>query len=105
MATSRRRQHARLPFPDRAERVDEAIARRINARTTGPAVDGVWRGLTRFANHGKLWFAASIVLVALGRPRAAVRGLASLGLASLVANLIGKRIVGGDRPALTSIPI
>jgi len=105
MATSRRRRHARLPFPDRAERVDEAVARRINARTTGPAVDGFWRGLTRFANHGKLWFVAAFVLVALGRPRAAVRGLASLGLASLVANLVGKRLVGGARPALTSIPI
>ncbi|WP_431218272.1 bifunctional phosphatase PAP2/diacylglycerol kinase family protein [Leifsonia xyli] len=52
-----------------------------------------------------MWFAAAAVLVALGRPRTAVRGLASLGIASLVANLAGKRLVGGERPALTSIPI
>ena len=81
------------------------MAARINARTTGAVSDGFWRGLTRAANHGKLWFAAAAVLLALGRPRAAARGLASLGLASLIANLVGKRLVGGERPARTSIPI
>lgn len=87
------------------KRVDARVAARINARTTGAVSDGFWRGLTRSANHGKLWFAAALVLVVLGRPRAAVRGLASLGLASFVANLVGKRLFGGERPALTSIPI
>ncbi|MGO4593449.1 phosphatase PAP2 family protein [Leifsonia sp. 2TAF2] len=105
MAASRRRRHSRIPLPARIKRADARVAERINARTTGAASDGFWRGLTRAANHGKLWFAAAAVLLALGRPRAAARGLASLGIASLVANLVGKRLVGGDRPALTSIPI
>ncbi|WP_231947099.1 bifunctional phosphatase PAP2/diacylglycerol kinase family protein [Leifsonia sp. 21MFCrub1.1] len=100
-----RRPHRRLSLPARVKRWDASVASRINARTTGAVSDGFWRGLTRAANHGKLWFAAAAVLVALGRPRAAARGLASLGLASLVANLVGKRLVGGDRPALTSIPL
>src|SRR6478735_1255208 len=105
MASSGRRPRRRIPVPSRVKRADEAVARRINARTTGPASDTFWRLLTRAANHGKLWFAAAGVLMALGKPRAAARGLASLGLASLVANVVGKRLVGGDRPALTAIPI
>jgi undecaprenyl-diphosphatase len=105
MAASRALRHRRLSLPVRIERFDERVAARINARTTGPAVDGFWRGLTRFANHGKLWFVVAAVLVASGKYRAAYRGLISLGLASAIANLVGKRIVGGDRPALTSIPI
>jgi undecaprenyl-diphosphatase len=105
MVESRRRRRPRIALPDRVERLDERAARRINRRRTGPASDSFWLALTRFANHGKLWFTAAAVLFALGRPRAAVRGLASLGLASLVANLVGKRLVGGERPALTSIPV
>ncbi|WP_285116285.1 bifunctional phosphatase PAP2/diacylglycerol kinase family protein [Leifsonia sp. fls2-241-R2A-40a] len=105
MAASRRRPHRRIPLPARVKRADARVAERINARTTGALSDGFWVGLTRAANHGKLWFAAAAVLLALGRPRAAARGLASLGLASLVANLVGKRLVGGERPALTSIPL
>ncbi|MGO4300560.1 bifunctional phosphatase PAP2/diacylglycerol kinase family protein [Leifsonia sp. RAF41] len=105
MASPRRSARSRIPLPARIKRADARVASRINARTTGAVSDGFWRGLTLAANHGKLWFAAAAVLLALGRPRAAARGLASLGLASLVANLVGKRLVGGDRPALTSIPI
>jgi undecaprenyl-diphosphatase len=86
-------------------RADEAVARRIRRRSTGPRVDGFWRLLSGAADHGKLWFAVAAVLVALGKPKAALRGVASLGLASLVANIVGKTLVGGDRPALTSIPI
>ncbi len=89
----------------RVRRVDERVAQRVNARKTGRGVDTFWRRVSSAANHGKLWFVAAAVLALLGRPRAAVRGLASLGIASLVANLIGKRLVGGERPALTSIPI
>ncbi|WP_348788114.1 phosphatase PAP2 family protein [Leifsonia sp. NPDC080035] len=101
MPASRRRP----PLPRRIARIDEAVARRINARRTGPAADAFWRLFTGAADHGKLWFAAAGVLVALGKPKAAARGLASLGLASLVANVVGKRLLGGQRPALTSIPV
>lgn len=105
MTAPHRRARSHIPLPARIKRADARVAARNNARTTGAASDGFWRGLTLAANHGKLWFAVAAVLLALGRPRAAARGLASLGLASLVANLVGKRLVGGDRPALTSIPI
>jgi diacylglycerol kinase family enzyme/membrane-associated phospholipid phosphatase len=105
MAASRSPRRRRLSLPVRIERADERVAARINARKTGPAVDGFWRWLTHFANHGKLWFVVAAALVASGKYRAAYRGLISLGAASAVANLVGKQIVGGDRPALTSIPI
>ena len=85
--------------------MDERVARRINTRRTGPGVDRFWRGLSAFADHGKLWFVAAALLMALRRPRAAFRGLLALGLASATANIVGKRVVGGDRPALTSIPV
>ena len=99
-----RRRVPRLALPGHVVRTDEAVARRIGHRTTGPGVDRFWRLLSGAADHGKLWFAVAGVLVALGKPRAAARGLVSLGVASLVANVVGKQLVGGDRPALTSIP-
>ncbi|MGN6427362.1 MAG: bifunctional phosphatase PAP2/diacylglycerol kinase family protein [Leifsonia sp.] len=101
MPASRRRP----PLPRRIARADEAVARRINARRTGVGADAFWRLFTGAADHGKLWFAVAGLLVAIGKPKAAARGLASLGLASLVANVVGKRLVGGQRPALTSIPV
>lgn len=92
-------------FRFRVRQIDERVARRVNARRTGHGVDTFWRLVSGAANHGKLWFAAAGVLLVLRRPRAALRGVASLGVASLAANLIGKKLIGGDRPALTSIPI
>lgn len=68
-------------------------------------MDRFWRLFSGAADHGVLWFAVAGVLVALGKPRAAMRGVVSLGVASLVANVVGKQLVGGDRPARTSIPI
>ncbi|GAA1445337.1 bifunctional phosphatase PAP2/diacylglycerol kinase family protein [Leifsonia poae] len=100
-----RRRRTSFDLPKRIERADERIARRINARRTIRGADAFWRDLSTAANHGVLWFAAAGVLMALGKPRAAARGLASLGIASALANLIGKQLVGGERPALTSIPI
>lgn len=104
MSASRRRRSL-FVLPGMVVRADEAVARRINHRRTGPGVDAFWRLLTGAADHGKLWFAVAAVLVALGKPRAALRGVASLGLASLIANVVGKTLVGGDRPALTTIPV
>ena len=104
MSASRRRRSL-FALPRAVVRADEAVARRVNRRSTGPRADGFWRLLSGAADHGKLWFAAAAVLVALGKPRAALRGVASLGLASLIANVVGKTLVGGDRPVLTSIPV
>ncbi|MYS88754.1 MULTISPECIES: diacylglycerol kinase family protein [Streptomyces] len=53
------------------------------------------------ANHGALWFAAAAALAATRTPRArraATRGLASLVLASLTVDALGRRTVRHPRP-------
>src|SRR6185312_4972733 len=55
-----------------------------------------------------LWFAIAAALVATRRPsarRGAVRGLASLGVASLFTNQVAKRIRQRPRPADDSVPL
>ena len=59
------------------------------------------RTLSRTADHSKLWFGAAAGLAALGGSdgrRAAVAGLASLGLASAFANLVAKPLTTRRRP-------
>jgi diacylglycerol kinase family enzyme/membrane-associated phospholipid phosphatase len=85
--------------------MDVAAGRRINARVVHPAIDRGYGNLSRTANRGILWIGLAAVLSLIGRRRAAVRGLASLTGASIIANLIGKKIFGGDRPLLKDIPI
>ncbi|MCM1975584.1 MULTISPECIES: bifunctional phosphatase PAP2/diacylglycerol kinase family protein [Streptomyces] len=72
-----------------------------------PGATPVLPRLSRSANHGLLWFAAGAVMAASRTPRArraAVRGLASLGLASLTINTLGKRSVKRPRPVLDAVP-
>jgi diacylglycerol kinase family enzyme/membrane-associated phospholipid phosphatase len=85
--------------------MDVAAGRRVNARMVHPAVDRGYGNLSRIANRGILWIGVAGVLALTARRRAAVRGLASLTAASVVANLIGKKVFGGDRPLLSDIPI
>ncbi|MDQ0584399.1 membrane-associated phospholipid phosphatase [Streptomyces rishiriensis] len=73
-----------------------------------PAAEPVLPRLSRGANHGLLWFATAAALAVSGTPRgrrAAVRGLASLGLASLTINTVGKPSVRRSRPALDAVPL
>ncbi|GAA2770896.1 bifunctional phosphatase PAP2/diacylglycerol kinase family protein [Streptomyces rameus] len=73
-----------------------------------PGAERVLPRLSRSANHGVLWFATAAAMSASRTPRgrrAAVRGLASLGLASLTINTIGKRSVRRARPALDPVPL
>ncbi|MEV0169943.1 phosphatase PAP2 family protein [Streptomyces sp. NPDC050803] len=73
-----------------------------------PAAAPVLPRLSRSANHGLLWFAAGAVMAASRTPRArraAVRGLASLSLASLTINTLGKRSVRRPRPLLDPVPL
>jgi len=55
-----------------------------------PGAEPVLPRLSRSANHGLLWFGTAAAMVALGRGarsrRAAVRGAASLAVASAVIN-------------------
>lgn len=92
-------------LPRWVRRIDARVARRVNRRRTPGAVDAGYRRLSEAANHGRLWFALAAALIVLGRPRAGVRGVASLTAASMIANLIGKRVFGGDRPLLKDVPI
>ncbi|MFG2637177.1 bifunctional phosphatase PAP2/diacylglycerol kinase family protein [Streptomyces sp. NPDC048362] len=73
-----------------------------------PGAEHVLPRLSRSANHGVLWFATAAAMAASRTPRsrrAAVRGLASLGLASLTINTIGKRSVRRTRPVLDPVPL
>ncbi|MFI2345967.1 bifunctional phosphatase PAP2/diacylglycerol kinase family protein [Streptomyces sp. NPDC019443] len=74
-----------------------------------PGAEPVLPRLSRSANHGLLWFGAAAGMVALGRGtrsrRAAVRGVASLALASATINTVGKRSVRRARPVLDAVPV
>lgn len=63
-------------------------------------VDQALRYLSMSANHGRLWIGMAAGLAFTGRRgrRAAVRGMASLGAASLVSNAVIKPVVGRRRP-------
>ncbi|MGW1378801.1 phosphatase PAP2 family protein [Streptomyces sp. NPDC002446] len=73
-----------------------------------PAAQAVLPRLSRSANHGLLWFGLAAGAAALGgRParRAAVRGVASLAVASAAVNTLGKRSVRRRRPLLDTVPV
>ncbi|MFE9168897.1 bifunctional phosphatase PAP2/diacylglycerol kinase family protein [Streptomyces kebangsaanensis] len=73
-----------------------------------PGAEPVLPRLSRSANHGVLWCAAAAAIAASRTPRArraAVRGLASLSLASLTINTLGKRSVRRPRPVLDPVPL
>jgi membrane-associated phospholipid phosphatase len=85
----------------RVTSADRAVMARVGA-TESLALDRVMPALSRAANHSVLWIGVSAVLAATGRPRArraAVRGLASVVLASAASNVIGKGLAGRARPS------
>lgn len=92
-------------LPVWVRRVDAAAGRRINGRRVHPVIDRGFVRLSHSADRGVLWFTAAAVLAILTRHRAALRGVASLTVASAIANLIGKELFGGDRPLLKDIPL
>lgn len=95
---------ARL-LPAWVHRLDGRAARAVNSRAAHPLADRFWSLVSRVADRGLLWWTLAGVLAVTGRGRAAVRGLASLLTASVIANLIAKRVFGGDRPLLEEVPI
>lgn len=92
-------------LPSWVRRIDARAARAVNARATHPLADRFWSTVTGFADRGMLWWTIAGVLAVTGRPRGAARGALSLLAASAVANLIAKRLFGGERPILEEIPI
>ncbi|MCK8679570.1 bifunctional phosphatase PAP2/diacylglycerol kinase family protein [Streptomyces lichenis] len=87
---------------------DRDVFYRVAARHW-PGGDRVLPRLSRSANHGLLWFGTAAGMVLLGRGtrsrRAAVRGAASLALASAAVNTVAKRSVRRNRPVLDSVPL
>jgi undecaprenyl-diphosphatase len=86
------------------DQADLALYRKA-ARSHSPFLDAVLPRVTSSANHGLLWFATSVLLAAGHRRRAAVRGLASLGVASAVANIPLKYAARRGRPELIPVPL
>lgn len=74
-----------------------------------PGAEPVLPRLSRSANHGLLWFGAAAGIALLGRGqrsrRAALRGVASLAVASAAINTVGKRSVQRRRPVLDAVPV
>ncbi|MDN3293908.1 phosphatase PAP2 family protein [Streptomyces ficellus] len=86
---------------------DRDVFHRVAARHW-PGGDRVLPRLSHGANHGLLWFGTAAGIAVLGRGarsrRAAVRGVASLALASAAINTVGKRSVRRARPVLDAVP-
>ncbi|MGW7439534.1 phosphatase PAP2 family protein [Streptomyces sp. NPDC054849] len=79
----------------------------VVARRHWPGADRVLPRLGRAANHGVLWGGAAAAIAAFGSAgarKAAVRGVASLALASATINTVGKWSVRRPRPLLDGVP-
>lgn len=86
---------------------DHRLFHKVAARPW-PGGDRALPALSRAADHGALWFAVAAGIAATRRPaalRTAVRGVASLALASVTVNTLGKRAVRRARPLLDSVPV
>ena len=97
---ARNRHPRRVPWLRDAERIDVAVYAAI-ARTPTPALDTAMNRVSRAADYSKLWVAAAALQAVLGGRRgrrAAVAGLASVGVAAAVANLALKPLGGRRRP-------
>ncbi|MEW2583839.1 bifunctional phosphatase PAP2/diacylglycerol kinase family protein [Streptomyces virginiae] len=84
-------------------RLFDAVARRH-----WPGADRVLPRLGRAANHGVLWGGAAAAIAVFGSAgarKAALRGAASLALASTTINTVGKWSVRRPRPLLEGVPV
>ena len=81
-------------------RLDRAVYAAI-AETPTPQLDATMRRLTTAANHSKIWLATAGVLAVAGGSvgrRAARSGVASIGAASFVVNVVIKPFARRPRP-------
>ncbi|MET9961867.1 phosphatase PAP2 family protein [Streptomyces sp. NPDC006326] len=95
-----------LTWRGAAARWDRALFDAV-ARRHWPGADRVLPRLGRAANHGVLWGGAAAALAVFGSARArkaALRGAASLALASATINTVGKWSVRRPRPLLDGVP-
>ncbi|MFG2879208.1 bifunctional phosphatase PAP2/diacylglycerol kinase family protein [Streptomyces sp. NPDC048337] len=99
-------EHQELTWRGAVVRWDRALFDLV-ARRHWPGADRVLPRLGRAANHGVLWGGAAAALTAFGSARArraALRGVASLALASATINTVGKWSVRRPRPLLDGVP-
>ncbi len=89
------------------DRWDVRCSARLAARSFPPLVDRGLPLLTRAADHSALWMGVSVLLGASessSARRAAVRGLASVAITSLLTNQLAKRLLPRRRPDLSLLP-
>lgn len=89
------------------ERLDRNVFAAV-ATTRSPSLDAVMPRLTDAADRSKLWLAIAGVLALTGSRRArraALRGVLTLAVTSLVANQFSKRLHRRARPAIDGIPL
>ncbi|KON73447.1 bifunctional phosphatase PAP2/diacylglycerol kinase family protein [Cellulosimicrobium cellulans] len=93
-------------FPGVA-RLDRAVNDWTNRRALGPLADAALSRLSTAADHSVLWAGAALGIAATGRRgrEAALRGYGSLLVSSLLANVVGKTVFGGERPSLEPLPL
>jgi undecaprenyl-diphosphatase len=99
-AADRRIARRASAWGDELSKLDVAVYAAIAATPT-PAMDSALRGLSRAANHSKLWLGCSALLAGCGGERgrrAAEDGLASVALTSAVVNLVLKPLGNRRRP-------
>ncbi|MFS0693777.1 bifunctional phosphatase PAP2/diacylglycerol kinase family protein [Streptomyces nitrosporeus] len=93
---------------DRLNAWDTAVFQAA-AQRRWPAAEHVLPRLSRGANHGVLWLGTAAGMAALGTGarsrRAALRGVASLAVASAAINLVAKSAVRRERPVLDAVPV
>jgi undecaprenyl-diphosphatase len=80
--------------------MDRAVYQTIAATPT-PRLDAHLTRLSNAANHSRLWLGCAAVIAAVGGRqgrRVAILGVASIGLASAVSNLIAKPLFARGRP-------
>ncbi|MEU6236003.1 phosphatase PAP2 family protein [Kitasatospora sp. NPDC047058] len=88
-----------IPLLRDLDAIDQVVYAAV-AKADTPALDVGLRRLSRAADHSKISLTlAALLALRPGRTRrAALGGVAALGLASATANLLGKRIVRRPRP-------
>ncbi|WP_026425542.1 bifunctional phosphatase PAP2/diacylglycerol kinase family protein [Actinokineospora inagensis] len=86
-------------------RFDQRLMR-ASAAIPATRGDDALKALSKSANKGRLWFgvAALLALRKGSTRRAALRGVAAIGIASTSANLIGKNLFPRRRPAAELLP-
>lgn len=90
----------------RVGKLDQALFDAVAAAKL-PGLENVLPRLSRSADHSVLWFVIAATMAAAGRTqlrRGALRGLAAIGVASPVVNLVGKQLFRRVRPQVYLVP-